>query len=257
MPTQIIKFDGVDLSDYFSSWQESANSRINAVTVPRRHGALVTDSIVEEPRVIAVSGRIQAATAEALRTLLDTLSELFTRRNKQLQLWDDRYIIANKSQFGISYVHGSAMRAVDFSLQFFCADPFWYGTTPSSENYDLSTSDIPLDITNNIYRRVVSVTNGGNQYIFPVITVTPGGTPLTTVIVRNMTTGRYFIYSGTVAVGTSLVIDMANFTVENNGIEDLTNFQGDFFSMQPGANTIHIEGTAPANYKFDYTKRYS
>lgn len=258
MPTPMIAFDSVDLEPYVGTWQEQANSRINAVTVPRRHGALVTDTIVEDVRTIQLTGRIQDDDQLELRNKLDLLSELFTRRNKRLQLWDDRYIIADKAQWGFAYVPGSALRAADFSLQFFCPDPFWYGTVASDVDYDLAQTDIPIDITNNIYRRLLTINNDGGVYVYPTITVTPGLTPLTRVIARNMTNGRMFQYTGTVAPGTTLVINMAAFTVENNGVEDLNNFiNSDFWAFEPGDNSIQIEGTAPANYDFGFTKRFN
>jgi phage-related protein len=257
MATPSIKFDSVDLAEYIATWGENANARINAVTVPRRHGALITESVVEDARTINVAGRISADTASGLRDLLDALSELFTRRGKRLQLWDDRYIVAYKATFAFAYVVGSALRAVDFTLQFFCPDPFWYGTSAETTNYDLTEADVPLDITNNKYRRTITINNPGSAYIFPLITVTTGLEPLTTIVVRNITSGRYFVYTGTLPIGKALVIDMANFTVNNDGVEDLTNFQGDFFALQPGDNEIQIEGTAPANYQFDYPIRYN
>ncbi len=257
MAIPYIAFDSVNLDDYFSTWQEQANSRINAVTVPRRHGALVTDTIVEDPRIIGITGRAQAATAEDLRDIIDELSELFTRRNKRLQLWDDRYILADKSKFGFGYVPASAMCAMDFNLEFFCPDPFWYALTPESDDFDLTTADTAIDITNNKYRRTITVTNPGAAYTYPIITVTTGLTALTTIVIRNITTGRQCQYVGTVLVGKALVINMAAFTVENDGVEDLTNFQSsDFWALAPGDNEIQIEGTAPANYDFGYTQRW-
>jgi len=258
MANPYIAFDGVPLDDYFATWQEQANSRINAVTVPRRHGALVTDTIVEDPRIIQATGRMQADDPEDLRDIIDTLSELFTRRGKRLQLWDDRYIVANKAQFGFTYVVGSALRAADFSVQFFCPDPFWYGTVATAVDYDLAQTDIPIDITNNIYRRNISILNEGGLYVYPTITVTPGLTPLTRVIARNMTNGRMFQFTGTVAPGTSLVINMAAFTVMNNGVEDLNHYiNSDFWAFEAGLNDVQIEGTAPANYDFGFTKRFN
>ncbi len=258
MANPYIAFDGVELEDYFATWQEQANSRINAVTVPRRHGALITETVVEDPRIVKIVGRAQAADAEDLRDTLDMLSALFARRNKRLQLWDDRYILAYKSTFGFSYVVGSALRAVDFSVEFFCPDPFWYALNPESEDYDLTSADVPIDITNNKYRRTVTVSLDSDTYVYPTIRVTTGANPLTTVVVRNITTGRMFQYVGTVAVGTELEVDMAGFEVTNNGVEDLQNFQGsDFWALQPGDNEIQLEGTTPANYEFEFTQRWN
>jgi phage-related protein len=258
MANQILTFDSVDLSDYIASWQESAGARINAMSVPKRHGALVSDSIVEEPRIIGVTGRLVSQTsAETLRGTLDTLAELFARRKKRLQLWDDRYVIASKSRFQHGYLPGSSMKAIDFSLEFFCDDPFWYALTPDSSSRTLDSSDTLVDLPNTIYKEAFTLTNNGTVPVFPKITVTAGASvPLTTIVVRNLTTGRQWTYTGTVAVTKALVCDGNTFRVDNDGVEDLANWAGDFTYLQAGNNSMEIEGKVPATYLFEWSKRW-
>ncbi len=115
MSSRVLLFDGEDISGYVGMWQESAGARINAVTVPRRHGALVSDAVVQDVRQIRISGTLTTddGTAEGLRTILDTLNELFSRLGKRLQLWDDRYIVAYKASFTWKYIEGSGLTAAD------------------------------------------------------------------------------------------------------------------------------------------------
>lgn len=257
-PAQFIAFDGVELSEYFSTWQERQDSRINTAAVPKRHGLYINDTVVEDARNVFVTGTIKSpdGTQLGLRTLIDFLSELFTHRNTRLQLWEDRYINAYKAQWDYKFTNGSGMREIAFTLGFLCPDPFWYGTVADIDSHDLTQSDTPLDITNNIYRRSISITNLGTSFVYPKITVTPGLTPLTTIVVRNLTNGRMFHYSGTVTPGTSLVIQTGDFLVLNNGVDDLDKFDGDFMHLNTGVNAMQIEGTAPADYSFEYTRRY-
>lgn len=257
MATQIVTFDNVDLSEYFSSWQESNPSRLNAMTAPRRHGAIISEAVVEDARRVSIRGTILAATKEALRNVLDTLGELFMRTNKRLQLWDDRYRLAYKSDFTYAYIQGSAMRGVDFDLQFFCADPFWYSVTADTQPFTLTVADTLLDITANKYKRAVTLTNNGMVIVYPKITVTAGATPLTTIVVRNLTQARYWIYSGTIPAGKSLVVQPLDFTVRNDGEDDLTNWQGDFLGLRVGVNSMEIEGTPDATYTFEWTSRWA
>lgn len=260
MPTQTILFDGEDLSDYFSTWQETNGSRLNAMTAPRRHGAILSEAVVEDARRINIKGTIMSPdrTAEGLRDILDTLGELFMRRNKRLQLWDDRYRYAYKSDFTFAYVIGSAMTVVDFDLAFFCPDPFWYSTSADTVPRTLTSGDTMIDVTNNIYREAFTLTNNGKVVVYPKITVTAGASvPLTTIIVRNLTQGLYFVYTGTIPVTKSLVVQPLDFTVRNDGEDDLTNFAGDFLGLRLGANSMEIEGTAPATYTFEWTSRWA
>lgn len=262
MATQVLIFDNVDLSEYVQSWQEISPTRLNAVTVPRRHGALISDAVVQDARRINLAGRIVSpdGTALGLRDLLEDISELLTRQNKRLQLWDDRYIVAYKSSFGVQYVPGSSMRAVDFTIEFLCVDPFWYSTASSTAGAlvvpNLTTADQAIDITNNIYRKALTINNPGSIFVYPIITVTAIGTPLTRITVRNLTIGRLFTYEGTVAAAKSLVVDTSGFTVVNDGTDDLTQWAGDFLWLMPGSNSMEIEGTAPAAYGWAWTDRF-
>ena len=265
MPSQILVFDGVDLSEWVQSWQEVAPTRLNAVTVPRRHGALISDAIVQDARRINIAGRIVSndGTAYTLRTQLQAFAELLNRQNKRLQLWDDQYIIAYKSSLGYEYVAGSSMRAVDFTIEFLCVDPFWYSTSGSNSGStdpiaspNLTTGDVAIDITNNIYKRTLIINVPGNLFVYPVITIAAGATPLVRSTVRNLTISRLFTYEATIAANKKLIVDTSQFTVLNDGVDDLTHWAGDFVWLVPGDNTIEIEGTTPAAYSWTWTNRY-
>lgn len=263
MATQVVTYDGVDVSEYFSTWQESANARLNLVAVPRRHGALISDSIVQDARQIVIEGRIQETSDIAARNTLDTLAELFSRQNKRLTLWDDRYINAYKAQFGYEYSEGGAYCTIDFSVVFFCPDPFWYNTTSTGQGQtiipNLTTSDIPLDVTNALYKTAPALIAVSGSFIaYPVWTIYATTVNLRFITIRNLSIGRQFTYTGTVIPGQALVVDTANFTVQNNGINDLTNWSGDFVWLDPsivGGNSLQFEGTAPAAYSWTYTAR--
>jgi hypothetical protein len=257
MSTQVLMYDSTDISDYIETWQESANARLNAVTVPNRHGALLSSAVVQDARQITLTGRIVSpdGTATGLRTVIENLSELFARQNKRLQMWDDRYINCYKANFSFAYVPGSALRALDFTITFLCIDPFYYDTSSGSTSYNLTTGDTAIDITNNIYNKAVTLNYTGKFITYPIWTVTAGATALTHITIRNLTIGRQFYYSGTVLATKSLVVDTNYFTVTNDGTNDLTHWTGDFLWLQNGNNSLEFEGTAPATYSLTYAIR--
>lgn len=249
MPSKVLLFDNVDLSGYVGTWQESANARINAVTVPRRHGALVSDAVVQDVRNIRITGTLVSLTASGLRTILDTLSELLSRQNKALQLWDDRYITAYKAQFVYSYVEGSALTAANYAIAFVCVNPFWISLT---QNVILTTFNamMTIDFTAKLYRQSFVLTNNGTFVAYPLYSLSCVGNTISKVIVQNLTLNRRFTYTGTIAAGTTLAVDVTNFTVTNNGASDLTNWTGDFIWLLAGANNIQVDFTftgAPTN----------
>ncbi len=244
MPSKVLLFDGEDMSPYFGSWQESANARINAASVPRRHGALVQDAVVQDVRQVKITGTLLTPddTAVGLRTVLRTLAELFSRKAKRLQLWDDRYVTAYKASFVFKYVEGSALRAADYQLNFTCVDPFWYYIDTNSVLTTFGTGDIAIDITAGIYKKAFTLTNNGTFVAYPAYTITANTGTITGVTLRNLTLGRQFTYDGVIHSGNPLVLDVTNFTVIN-GTEDLTNWAGDFVWLVPGANSMEIEAT--------------
>ncbi len=261
MPSQIVTFDGIDVSEWFSTWQETSNARLNLVGVPRRHGALISDSIVQDARQITIEGRIQAITDLQARIELEYLSALFARQNVPLRLWDDRFINVYKASFAYEYAQGGGLATIDFTITFFCPDPFYYYGTEAGGSLvlpNLTMSDTLLDYTNDLYRKApFDITVEGNFIAYPVWTIIATAyNPLHFITVRNLTTGRQFTYTGTVLSGKALVVDTANFTVQNDGVDDLTHWSGDFVWFDPAEdNSIQFEGTAPAAYSWSYTAR--
>lgn len=254
MPTVQIKYDDLDLTEVVSSFEETLPHRINAMQVPKRHGLLVSEVPVMDARRISLRGRLVENTAAALRDTIDTIEKTLVRNNKKFTLWDDRFLYCYKNSFGYAFDPGSAMRACTFSIDFVGADPFWYSIASTSEPFNLSSADTL--VSSGIYKRSISLDNQGSGYVYPIITVVAGASPLTTIIVRNITTGRNFTYTGTVAASQQFKIDNGIFTVTNNAVEDLTNWTGAFLWFDPGVNSMEIEGSVPATYTFQWTKRW-
>lgn len=47
-----------------------------------------------------------------------------------------------------------------------------------------------------------------------------------------------FTWSGDIAVGVTIEIDVENCTVEVNGVDDVSDFAGELFNIQPGTNVL-------------------
>lgn len=255
MVTLLVKYDDLDITETCEDVQISAPTRVQMMAVPKRHGGLVSEVPVLDPRRINIRGKIQEASFTACRATIDLFEKTFHRFNKKLRIYDDRYINAYPLGFNYVFLPGSGGASVAYTIDIICADPFWYNDTTGSDSRTLDTGDVAIDITNNVYRESFTINNTGTAFVFPVITVTAGGTNLTTITVRNLTTGRNFSFVGTVLSGNSLVVDCGQFTVENNGVEDLTNWSGSFLWFDPGNNSMQIEGTTVATYAFAWSPR--
>lgn len=242
------------MSDAVESWEEAADTRLNAMQVPKRHGVLISEVPVLGPRMVRVKGRTQHSSFENLRATIDTMQRILNSGRQKLHLWSDRYLYAYKSSFGFGYVPGTGLVAMDFSIDFLCDDPFWYDLEGESISEVLDASDVSLG--GGQYQSDISLSNDGTVFNYPVITVTADqGSVLTQVRIQNLTTGKEFLYDGSVALGNSLIVDCSRFTVQNNGAEDLTNWNGVFLDLVRGSNSIRISGQ-PATYNFQWVNRY-
>lgn len=249
-----LKFGTLDMSDAVESWEQSLDTRLNQMLVPKRHGVLISEVPVVGARMVRLKGRTQAVDFTTLRTTIDLMEKLLNAGRQKLFLAADRFLYAYKASFGYGYVPGAALAAIDFSIDFLCDDPFFYDTTSQSDVRSLTTGD--TNMGGGFYKEAFIHTNPGTVFAYPIITVNANqGVSLTKVIFRNLTNTRTFQYTGTVVAGTSLVIDCGNLSVRNNGVEDLANWNGLFATLDVGANSLEIEGN-PATYTIAYTARY-
>lgn len=262
MANAVVKFGSTlasafDLSEYIEDHDDGSNKRLNMQALPKRHGGLVTEVPVVEPRRIRLSGRISADTKEDLRTIIRNIASALGYSRKKLYLFDDRYYNAYNSSFQFKYLPGTGMLSAVIQLEFIADDPFEYpegGNTIVTQT--ILASDTVVDPTNGYYKKSFLINNPGSVFIYPKHTITANqGVPVGRVIIRNQTTSRNQQYTGTIAIGNALVIQNGNFKVENNGVNDLTNFVGSFLHLDPGDNTIEIEGSL-AQYQFEFAARY-
>lgn len=148
------------------------------------------------------------------------------------------------------------LRHLAITLRFEITSPVWSGAA-HTENISLWTGVVNQEVSN----------NGNTVQRDVVIKVTAGGDPaypITSVTIENLETGHVskIKYSGTIAVGTSLVIDCAAMTVRNNGVDDYAHLTlesghtiADWFRLMPGANSIKVTrtgGDAPSTCVLTY-----
>jgi hypothetical protein len=137
------------------------------------------------------------------------------------------------------------LRHLAITLRFEVTAPVWSGAAHTETiTLDASPKSQDCDNDGNGIQRAVT------------ITVTASGTPITAVIIENLETGHVtkIKYTGTIAVGQSLVIDCGAMTVRNNGTDDYANLTlesahtiREWLRLMPGANTIRVTRTGGDN----------
>jgi hypothetical protein len=261
MASQLIKFGTLDLTEYVEELAESNDNRINIQAIANRHGGIVTDTPVLDARIIRMTGKILEDSAEDLRDTLASWETLLgTTRQRLYTMMDDRYLNAYKSKFSYQYIMGSAMKAVQFDLEFLADDPFEYADpSPSAVTQTLTTGDTSIGLGR--YKKSFVINNQGNAYVFPTVVTSYTNTLVIQVIVRNLTLGLQFTYNagaihGMLQSGQNLTVAHGNSTILHSANGDkLTNFTGAFIYLNPGNNTLEIQGE-PAQYQFSYEQRY-
>src|SRR5262245_2110579 len=226
-----VKFADLVIDD-IQRWRPSRRNKLAHVTLPRRHGTLTADVAFSDELQISLDGEVWKDSETALRDYFATLgAKLLNFGKDRLYLRDDgRFLYAICT--GTSFPQFSADRAKDargagFSIEFTAGDPFWYSGTESESHQTTSTGTVSWSVTN----------NGGVRT--PVrVHITATGQSHTDVRVNNTTTGLTMRYRGQVATNKSVVIDGEHMSVQNNGQNDINNFEGAFFLLEPGQNNL-------------------
>lgn len=265
MATHAVSFNSYDLTDIVEAHSDQSNTRVAMQTVPKRHGALLTDVPVLDIRKVQLKGIYYGSTKEAVRDKIREVEAALGYTRGKLRLYTDRYYWAWKTDFSWSYVPNTGLLVVIMTMGFACDDPFEYSDAGVNNVMQIiNNGDTIVDITRNYRKKAFTLTNNGSAIAFLKVTVQANqGNALTRVIIRNLSLSptRQEAYtaavdgSGVVASGQSLIIDNGFFTVQNNGIDDLKNWAGTFLWIASGVNNMEIEGEY-AQYNFEWNDRW-
>jgi hypothetical protein len=223
-----------------------ASKTVQTNKIPKTIG-----SIAEESQLaylsITVEGDIAGNDYDELRTNLDALRAGLNDGFQKFTTDDDRYIMAQLKDFNKSF---SSLRLhATWSATFIAHYPIWLSET-EHEDERVPTSTVGYVIN-----------NAGNAPARIKVEVTaPGGGIADACKIENSTTGKSFQYRGTITQYETLEVDNRydtdDFQVLNDGVDDHTNFEGDFLTLEPGDNTIVYTGTANAIVKITHRDAY-
>lgn len=219
----------LDISEYVESWKPSQKIRMPNFVAPRKAG-LIIPSTEDGERSISLMGKVYGTTKDIARTNFDNFVKAFGKGEKDLYIYDDRYVQGFLSSFEYDYI--AALRCLKFQLKLTCQNPYSIFLQKYRSSQSISSSPTTFTITNN-----------GNVRIRPDVFFVAGGSSITSCSMENLTTGQVFSFSGTVSAGNTLEIDCDNLIVENNAVDALGSFTGDFLYLEPGQNQIKFTGS--------------
>ena len=248
----ITKFGSTDLSQISLRQRDELRADLQLVSLPggavhNPNGA--AQARVRLPQTITCDSEYVEATAGAFRTALYALRALVGSYATLYRSPDGE--AANSESIPASLEAITMNRDADnllvmgVSLRFQAQAEVWDGAA-HTETITLGASPKSQDCDND--------GNGIQRAV--TITVTASGSPITAVTIENLETGHVskVTYSGSIAVGESLVIDCGAETVRNDGDNDyahLTRETGhgirEWLRLMPGANTIRVTRTGGDN----------
>lgn len=240
-----LKFGTTNISDgpifAIEAIDINENKTINTHKIPMTDGS-IAETALRESLSIDLKGSVYGSSYDTLRTNLDTLKAALQNGSQKFTLDDDRYIMAQLKSFKKSFVKINAL--AKFTASFIAHYPFWLA--------ELASSSVTSPTSGTGY----TVNNAGNAPARVKILITAASETADNCTIQNTTNGQSFQYRGTIATSQILEVDNRydtdDFEVLNNAVDDHTNFQGDFITLEPGDNTIIYTGVAGPTVALNY-----
>ena len=103
-----------------------------------------------------------------------------------------------------------------------------------------------------------TVTPGGNVRARPTIRVTNNSSAdiVNNLKIENLTLSKALVFTGTLKNTNTLIIDMQARSIQNAGVEDLTNWQGEFWELAVGVNSLKYTGGVTVAVVTEWRDRY-
>lgn len=233
----------LDLSSYIEDWKPGKKYRMSRFIVARRPGIIIP-ATEHDSVAIKMSGTIYGTTPTTARTAWDAFLQALNESEKDLYLYDDRFLRVYLDSQNHEYV--AALRAIKFDLSFTAQSPFSFYAQKYRSQQSISASPTSFTVTNN-----------GSAYSKPKITFVAGGSDIVSCTIENLTTGQTWSFTGTVVAGNSLIVDFDLVTLTNNGVDSIASSVGDYpqFRLNPGANSLKFTGTN-CTIKVDWYDRW-
>jgi len=206
---------------------------VKANSVPRRHGAIIQGNYIKE-RKFKVKGYLHNAAESSTHTELLALQAALTDGEQSFKDRADRYINARLSKFNPTNEKGTDKAVKEINLELIADDPFFYSIAGTTVNFSATAGTTQFDAS-----------NSGNVFAEPVFSFYASAGDISDGIklTNKSKSNEVFQFRGTVADGTTLEVDSSDFTVENNGVDGLSYYEGDFMGLVAGSNTLEFEGS--------------
>lgn len=202
--------------------------------LPRADGARVIAGYLDAKKISVRGGVYKASLSTgggaSVRSQLDALKGALAAGPASFYTDSDRfYRNCQQSTYSDTFDVTEFNRMCTVQFDLISGDPWSYAATGSTGSRSISASG-----------QTLAVTNGGNAYGQPQISLTMGSTGNVSATVTNTTTGEVFTIGGSVTSGDVIVVDSLLESVTKSGADEMSLFEGVFPRLAVGANTIQV-----------------
>lgn len=220
-----------------TDWQAPYNKRIDEDVIPGKDGAYTGPQAKIDARAVTIRGRFDLDTAEQAEWVITKMAGVLSAGIAPLIKFSGRCLYAECRDFSPTPYPGAGGCCWDYSILFYCADPFYYSLNP---------------------RTTVAAITGASSQAFTIHCVGSANSDIlmTHVPTASMTNfqianahtsiATYMQYAGSVGAGDGLIIDTGEMTCTNNGVNGLKDCTGNFLQLAPGPNVLTVTGTGHA-----------
>ena len=186
--------------------------------IPGNKGALYVNSKFGRRR-LSIEGYIPGQTLAQRIAMGLALRQTGTIKTMTFTTLNDLALQAYVEVLSLDYKYSN--KCTSFLIELVAPDPRFYSQTLHKNTLDKADSEV--------------IANAGNEITSPSIKLLGAGSNW---VISNTTTGKSFTFSSFIPIS-SVIIDCAQRTVLFNGVESMfSSFDGDFFTLDPGNNTI-------------------
>ena len=196
------------------------------------------------PKSADIKITVTGTTRDDVKSKLDSIKSVLNERDSKHLVLDtqaDRYYIARFVSLDGAFVFPMVFAG---TLSFICYDPLAYSVNETSSDFSIDANP-----------KTIIETAGGTAYIEPVFTLVADADLTGTIKVENLETLEELQWTGSLATGEDLEIDVENWIVKKTGTPDMATVSGQFPRLLQGSNQIKITAFS-GSLNITYRNRY-
>ena len=223
---------------------------IQEENIPRQHGSVIQAPYLKS-RAIKISGFIHNSTVAASHAEFLAMQKALLAGEYNFQYRSDRYIKCYTRKIQPKSKEGTDRAVLDIDITLMAQNPFFYSAGASISDVQTPVKGTTLSF---------GLNNEGDVFSEPIFKICAidgltGGAISDDILLTNLTNNKIIRFRGVIASGLTMEVDSDELTVINNGVDGLSNFEGDFITLDAGTNLFQYVG-ATCRLTTEWRKRW-